>query len=195
MRVAAALAAAAWLAACSGAEEQQSAAAMGNAAEPAATAQTPAPVSATGSGMRGTVSSLTGAVSGLNTRVTDMGLVIDLPSDALFEFDKATLTSAAEDQLRKATDLIRRSPPGALKVIGHTDDKGDDAYNQKLSVARAQAVADWLGQQVGVRTRGFEVTGKGESEPVAPNARPDGSDDPAGRAKNRRVEVVVPNGG
>ncbi|WP_315760916.1 OmpA family protein [Sphingomonas sp. Y38-1Y] len=193
MRVAAALVTAAWLVACSGAEQQQSAAATGNAAEPAEPA--PAAVSATGSGMRGTVSSLTGAVSGLNTRVTDMGLVIDLPSDALFEFDKATLTPAAEDQLRKATDLIRRSPPGALKVIGHTDDKGDDAYNQKLSVARAQAVADWLGQQVGVRTRGFEVSGKGESEPVAPNARPDGSDDPAGRAKNRRVELVVPNGG
>lgn len=144
-------------------------------------------------GMTGQVSSLTGAVSGLNTRITDMGLVIDLPADALFEYDKAALTSAAEAELRKAAELIRRSPPGSVQVIGHTDSNGDDAYNQTLSEARAKTVADWFGQQVGVRTRAFEVSGKGETAPIAPNAGADGKDDPAGRAKNRRVEVIVPN--
>lgn len=149
---------------------------------------------ATTGGLTGQVSALTGDISGLNTRMTEMGLVIDLPADVLFEFDKATLTPAAEGELGKASEVIRRSPAGAIRVIGHTDAKGDDAYNQRLSEARAKAVADWFGGQVGVRTRTFDVSGQGEAAPVAPNAKPDGSDDPAGRAKNRRVEVVVPTG-
>jgi outer membrane protein OmpA-like peptidoglycan-associated protein len=148
---------------------------------------------ATGSGLRAQVSNLTADISGLNTRVTDQGLVIDLPADALFEFDKADLTAAAETELRKAAELIRASPPGPIAVIGHTDTKGDDAYNQQLSEARARTVREWFGGQVGVRQRQFEVSGKGEAAPIAPNARPDGSDDPAGRAKNRRVEVIVPS--
>lgn len=160
---------------------------------PAAATPSAAPAPASG-GLRADVSALTGAVSGLNTRVTDMGLVIDLPADALFDFDQASLTPAAEAQLRKAADVIRQAPPGALRIIGHTDDRGEDAYNQRLSTARAETVAGWLKQQVGVRTRAFAVSGKGESAPIAPNARPDGSDDPAGRARNRRVEVVVPRG-
>lgn len=178
------------LAGCSGAP-QPSANQTAADVPPAATASTP-PVAS--SGLRGTVSALTGTVSGLDTRVTDMGLIIDLPSDALFDFDEATLTPAAEAELRKAADLIRRSPPGGLQVIGHTDDRGDDAYNEKLSVARAETVAGWLREQVGVRTRAITVSGRGESDPVAPNARPDGGDDPAGRTKNRRVEIVVPKG-
>lgn len=58
-----------------------------------------------------------GDVSGLNTRITDMGLVIDLPSDALLEYDNAELTPAAENELRKAAELIRASPPGSIQVI------------------------------------------------------------------------------
>lgn len=150
------------------------------------------PAAAAGNGLRATVSDLTGTVSGLNTRMTEMGLVIDLPADALFEYDKADLTPAAEAELRKAAELIRRSPPGAISIVGHTDGKGNDAYNQRLSEARADAVADWFRQQVGVRARAFAVSGKGESAPIAPNAQADGRDDPAGRARNRRVEVIVP---
>lgn len=152
----------------------------------------PAAAPAGGGGLTGRVSPLTGAVSGLNTRISDMGLVIDLPADALFEFDRAELTPAAQAELGKAAELIRRSPAGPIRVVGHTDAKGDDAYNQRLSEARARTVADWFGTQVGVRTRTFDVAGKGESAPIAPNTRPDGGDDPAGRAKNRRVEVIVP---
>jgi outer membrane protein OmpA-like peptidoglycan-associated protein len=145
-----------------------------------------------GSTLRAQVSDLSGDVSGLNTRVSDMGLVIDLPADTLFDFDKATLTPAAEAELRKVAEIIRTSPPGDVRVIGHTDAKGDDAYNLNLSKARARTVRDWFGRQVGVRQRAFIVSGEGETKPVAPNASPDGKDDPAGRAKNRRVEVVVP---
>jgi len=143
-------------------------------------------------GLRAKVSPLSGNVSGLNTRVTDMGTIIDLPSDALFEYDKAVLTPAAEIELGKAAALIRQSPPGAIEIIGHTDSKGGDSYNRTLSEARARTVADWFGRQVGVRQREFRVSGKGESAPIAPNEDAGGADDPAGRAKNRRVEVVVP---
>ena len=73
-------------------------------------------------------------------------------------------------------------------MIGHTDSHGSAAYNQTLSEARAKTVADWFGQQVGVRQRQFAV----ETAPIAPNAKADGTDDPAGRAKNRRVEVILP---
>ncbi|MBU0865831.1 MAG: OmpA family protein [Alphaproteobacteria bacterium] len=159
------------------------------AAAPAAA--TPAPTSARG-GVTGTVSNLTGDISGLNVRVTDMGTIIDLAADALFEFDKADLTPAAEAQLQKAAALIRKAPPGGIQVIGHTDAKGDDAYNQRLSETRARTVADWFGRQVGVRQRAFAVSGKGETAPIAPNETATGADDPAGRTTNRRVEVILP---
>src|SRR3546814_20023700 len=103
--------------------------------------------------MSAKVSSLTGTVSGLNTRVTDMGTIIDLPADALFEYDKAVLTQAAEVELRQAAELIRRSPPGAIRVIGPTDSKGNAAYNQTISEPSATRIADWLREQVGVRKR------------------------------------------
>lgn len=157
----------------------------------AAPAASPSPAGI--SNLTGQVSALNADVSGLNMRVTDFATVIDLSADALFAYDKAELTPKAEAQLRKAAEVIRRSPgQGAIQVIGHTDSHGGNAYNQTLSEARARTVADWFGEQVGVRKRAFEVSGKGETAPVAPNEGADGKDDPTGRAKNRRVEVVVP---
>ena len=159
----------------------------------AATTNAPAAAgSRPGSAMTGTVSDLTGDVSGLNIRVTDTATIVDLPADALFEFDRADLTPGAETQLRKAAELIRKAPPGAIEVIGHSDAKGNDAYNLRLSEKRARTVADWFAGQVGVRQRTFRVSGKGETAPVAPNQTADGKDDTAGRARNRRVEVVLP---
>lgn len=178
------------LAACAPAADSEPPPASEAPAAPAPTAAA-APANPPG-GMTGTVSNLTGDVSGLNVRVTDMGTIIDLAADALFEFDKADLTPAAEAQLQKAAALIRKAPPGGIQVIGHTDAKGDDAYNQRLSEARARTVADWFGAQVGVRQREFAVSGKGETAPIAPNETATGADDPAGRTKNRRVEVILP---
>jgi outer membrane protein OmpA-like peptidoglycan-associated protein len=193
---------AASLAACSGEQgaapnkNESSAAdlptASGVSSAPSPLSATVEPAAAPGSGLRGQVSALSGDVSGLDVRITDLGTVIDLPADALFEFDKAELTKAATVELGKAAELIRRGAPGPIQVIGHTDSKGDDAYNQRLSEERAGAVASWFGQQVGVRQRRFEVSGKGESMPVAPNQASDGKDDPNGRARNRRVEIIVP---
>ncbi|WP_428630949.1 OmpA family protein [Sphingopyxis sp.] len=158
----------------------------------ASSAALPTGTRTVGDGMTAQVSDLKGDVSGLDVRITDLGTVIDLPADALFEFDKADLTPAAAGELAKVAELIRPAPPGAVQVIGHTDAKGDDAYNQRLSEARAKTVADWFGQQVGVRHRQFTISGKGETAPVAPNETADGKDNPAGRTKNRRVEVVIP---
>lgn len=147
---------------------------------------------ATGSAMTGTVSDLKGDVSGLSIRVTGTATIVDLPADALFEFDKADLTPGAQAELRKAAELIRKAPPGAIDVIGHSDATGDDAYNLRLSEKRARSVAGWFAQQVGVRQRAFRVSGKGETDPIAPNRTADGKDDAAGRARNRRVEVILP---
>ncbi len=143
--------------------------------------------------LRGGVCDLSGSNSELPTRVTDIGTVIDLPSDALFEYYGAVLTTAAEDQLRKAAELTRAAPAGEVAIIGHTDSHGDEVYNQRLSKARARAVAAWFMQQPGVRQRPFAISGKGETDPIAPNATPAGADDPSGRAKNRGVVVVIPD--
>lgn len=181
------------LAACSGKDGGDG---SGNTAQPQAdrpTAPSPSAAAPAAQGnLTGQVSSLSSAVSGLNVRVTDTATIVDLPADTLFAFDKADLTPDATVQLGKAAELIRAAPPGAIRVVGHTDSKGDDAYNQRLSEARARAVADWFGQQVGVRQRAFDVTGMGEGAPIAPNETADGKDDPAGRAKNRRVELIIP---
>jgi outer membrane protein OmpA-like peptidoglycan-associated protein len=184
---------AALLAACSpGGSESAPTSENTAASAPAPSAAAEPAASAAPGGMAGQVSDLKGDISGLNIRVTDMGMIIDLPADALFEFDKAALTPAAEAQLRKAAELIRKAAPGTIQVIGHTDAKGDDAYNQRLSEARARTVADWFKAEVGVRQREFAVSGKGETAPIAPNQTAAGADDPAGRTKNRRVEVVLP---
>lgn len=111
-------------------------------------------------------------------------------ADALFEFDKATLTPDAEETLSALVPLLAKAGKHPVSVEGHTDAKGSDAYNQTLSEKRAQAVKDWLVANSAVPAA-TSTKGWGEQRPVVPNARPDGSDDPAGRQKNRRVEVVL----
>jgi outer membrane protein OmpA-like peptidoglycan-associated protein len=78
-----------------------------------------------------------------------------------------------------------------FRVEGHTDAKGAEQYNQELSVRRATSVRDWLVRSAGLRAGSVTAVGFGETRPVAPNAKADGSDDPEGRQRNRRVEIVV----
>jgi outer membrane protein OmpA-like peptidoglycan-associated protein len=111
-------------------------------------------------------------------------------SDALFEFDKATLTPDAEETLKALVPLLAKAGKKPMTIEGHTDAKGSDDYNQTLSEKRAVAVRDWLVAH-GTAPATTPTQGWGERHPVAPNARPDGSDDPAGRQKNRRVEVIL----
>lgn len=78
-----------------------------------------------------------------------------------------------------------------MLIEGHTDAKGSEAYNLKLSERRAEAVVEWLAVREGIDTAWLDRRGLGEAQPAAPNARPDGRDDPEGRQRNRRVEVIL----
>lgn len=112
-------------------------------------------------------------------------------ADALFEFDKSTLSPHAEETLLALAPMLKEKV-GASPVIveGHTDSIGTDAYNQKLSEARAKTVEAWL-KEKGYLKVGSSVKALGKTKPIAPNTNPDGSDSPQGRQKNRRVEIVV----
>ncbi|GHH50112.1 MULTISPECIES: OmpA family protein [Gammaproteobacteria] len=110
-----------------------------------------------------------------------------------FDFDKSTLRPDAVAILSEATEILKRYPDLRVEVAGHTDSKGTDAYNQKLSERRAKAVYDYLTQNGVDASRLVGPIGYGESRPIAPNTNPDGSDNPEGRAKNRRTELNVQN--
>jgi outer membrane protein OmpA-like peptidoglycan-associated protein len=127
----------------------------------------------------------------LDARETSRGVVVNLP-DVLFEFGRADLTGPARRKVEHIADALDRA--GArrrISVEGHTDAIGSDAANQRLSEARAERVADALAAE-GVNPRRVRTRGFGERYPVAPNTR-NGRDNPAGRAQNRRVEVVIEN--
>jgi len=110
-------------------------------------------------------------------------------ADALFDFDKATLRSDAEETLAAAVPEIGKLGGKPKHIEGHTDAIGSDSYNMKLSEARATTVRDWLAAHNAVPSA-TPIKGYGKTMPIAPNTTSDGKDDPAGRQKNRRVEVV-----
>ena len=134
-------------------------------------------------------SSLSAQGSSLSGTETGFNIQINLSSDVLFDFNKAELKPEADAELQKAADVIRQKGKGLILIIGYTDSKGSDAYNQRLSLARAQAVKNWF-EAKGLN-QNYQVKGQGATNPVAPNTHPDGSDNPEGRAKNRRVEIIV----
>jgi outer membrane protein OmpA-like peptidoglycan-associated protein len=128
----------------------------------------------------------------LDARETDRGVVVNLP-DVLFEFNSARLTGEARDKVGHIASVLKGRATGRqVSVEGHTDSIGSDAYNLALSEHRAQAVAQELTYD-GVRNSHLTTQGYGEKYPVAPNVTENGADNPAGRAKNRRVEVVIAN--
>jgi len=128
----------------------------------------------------------------LEARETERGVVVNLP-DVLFEFGKADLTSEARVKVRSIADVLNEQAKNRrVAVEGHTDSIGSDAFNQKLSERRAENVANAL-ESAGVSNQRVTGKGYGKRYPVAPNTNPDGTDNPAGRAKNRRVEVVIEN--
>lgn len=102
-----------------------------------------------------------------------------------FEFDSATPTPEARALLEQVGAALQSSDLEAFQFLveGHTDDVGPDDYNERLSIARAQAVASYLEAQ-GVSEARLRPTGKGESSPVASNASEEG------RQRNRRVDFI-----
>ncbi len=111
-------------------------------------------------------------------------------ADALFEFDKATLGADAEQTLSVLGPQIAQRGQHPVVIEGYTDAIGSDAHNQRLSEQRAASVRAWLAAHRFVPAA-TPIKGYGKTRPVAPNTHPDGTDDPAGRQKNRRVEVVI----
>jgi len=115
--------------------------------------------------------------------------VVTLPSDVLFETDRANLRPAGISALKEAATILKTRQVRRAAIEGHTDSLGSAAHNLRLSERRAAAVYQWLTGPGGLTNVRFEVHSLGSSQPAAPNVRSDGSDYPEGRALNRRVEI------
>lgn len=133
-------------------------------------------------------------VEDLRVRETDTEIRLELAADVLFAFDQADVRPEASAALGRALEIVRGKAKGAVRIEGHTDGKGTKSYNDALSLRRAHSVEAWL-KKNGLKDVPFESRGFGASKPIAPNAKPDGTDDPAGRALNRRVEIVMHKSG
>jgi outer membrane protein OmpA-like peptidoglycan-associated protein len=118
------------------------------------------------------------------TRVREDLLRVSVSSEASFDFDRYKLKPEFKPTLNKVADVLYRDPNLRIQVIGHTDNKGSEEYNQQLSERRARATADYLSSQ-GVDASQIEVEGRGELEPRADNGTAEG------RAQNRRVEIYL----
>src|SRR6202161_2405737 len=142
-------------------------------------------------------------IKDLNFPVIDMGgktqhpqvketateIRIDLAADVLFDFDKSTIKPEAATALHNVAQIIKDKGQGrSVRIEGHTDGKGSPSYNQTLSEQRAASVKQWLIQKEGLGQVNMTTQGFGATRPVVPNTKPDGSDDPDGRQKNRRVD-------
>jgi outer membrane lipoprotein, ompA family len=122
--------------------------------------------------------------------VKSCGTVITLQDGVLFDFGKYDLRPEAKATLAKLATVLNQAKVPAAQINGHTDSIGDDAFNQDLSEKRASAVATQL-KADGV-TANLQTHGYGKTQPVADNTNADGSDNPAGRQANRRVEIYIP---
>ncbi len=115
---------------------------------------------------------------------------INLP-DIGYEFGSAELTAKSKEMLDKgAFNFLMLNPSLIIEVHSHTDGKGTDEFNMKLSQKRAQNIVNYLSSK-GIKKNRLIPKGYGESEPIAPNQKADGSDNPEGRAKNRRTEMKI----
>lgn len=145
---------------------------------------------ATASTVRSSNASVQRVFSEFNARQTAGGIVLTLPENVLFDFDASDLRADAEQALAQIQTVLAAYPDAPVQIVGHTDARGADAYNQALSERRAESVRAWLAGR-GVAASRLSAVGRGKTEPVAPNETPDGRDDPAGRQQNRRVEIVL----
>ncbi|MER7208467.1 OmpA family protein [Streptosporangium sp. NPDC000239] len=117
-------------------------------------------------------------------------ITVALTSDVLFALDRAVLTTGAKLRLRRIAERVRaESAGGEVRIEGHTDDQGSDAYNDALSLRRARAVGQVLRATLAGTGTTLLARGFGESRPKVPNIV-DGAPVEANRARNRRVEIV-----
>jgi outer membrane protein OmpA-like peptidoglycan-associated protein len=111
-------------------------------------------------------------------------IYVSLGSDVLFESGKATLQPGARAKLQELAGVMQRYPQTTVTIVGHTDSRGSDAVNDRLSKERAQVVADEL-SSYGVSPSRIVTRGAGDAQPIASNATPEG------RQQNRRVDITV----
>jgi outer membrane protein OmpA-like peptidoglycan-associated protein len=112
------------------------------------------------------------------------GIKVTFDSGLLFDFDSAKLRTDAERDLAEFANSMEEFEETKILIVGHTDSKGSESYNQDLSERRASSAANYLREQ-GLDAARLNTVGRGESEPVATNETPEG------RQKNRRVEVAI----
>jgi outer membrane protein OmpA-like peptidoglycan-associated protein len=171
--------------------------ATGEGAKPVDTRLTNGPVALTNGPVALTSGSvkLTEGPVALTVKESPRQVRLYLAADVLFDFDKSIIRPDAAKTLHQVADIIRARSRGVVRVEGYTDSKGNAAYNTLLSEQRAASVKEWLVSREGLNTAmlntAMTTLGFGATNPVAPNAKPDGSDDPAGRQRNRRVEIVI----
>jgi outer membrane protein OmpA-like peptidoglycan-associated protein len=127
----------------------------------------------------------------LQYQETGKSMSMNLAGDVLFDYNKAALKPAAEEALQKVAVVLSLFPESKVTVEGYSDSKGGKAINLQLSRERATSVKDWLVRSGGVASKHISAKGFGEENPVAPNTNPDGTDNIVGRAKNRRVTIIV----
>jgi outer membrane protein OmpA-like peptidoglycan-associated protein/Tol biopolymer transport system component len=111
-------------------------------------------------------------------------------NNIFFDFDKATLRPLSNVEIKNLVAIMKDNPGMKVEISGHTDSKGNDDYNLRLSVDRARAVVEQLILS-GIDGTRMKAEGYGETKPVAKNTNADGSDNPEGRQLNRRVEFTV----
>ena len=112
-------------------------------------------------------------------------LKVTFDSGILFATNSSTVSAASKSALRNLATSLNANPDTDIKIVGHTDITGKVDYNQTLSEKRAKSVYDYLMEDQGISSTRMTFEGKGIHEPVADNATPEG------RAKNRRVEILI----
>src|ERR1700761_2877859 len=130
---------------------------------------------------------LSGATKGTGTQITeqpDGSLKLNIPSSVTFDTNSYAIKPSFQPVLAQVAQTLNQNPEVIAQVVGHTDSTGQPAYNQTLSVNRAESVTSMLAQQ-GVAPQRLSATGMGANQPIADN------NTEAGRAANRRVEIYL----
>ncbi|MCW5237952.1 outer membrane protein OmpA [Verminephrobacter eiseniae] len=155
------------------------------AAAAAAAAQKAAPTpAASSSSSPSAAAGQTPAPAPASTPAPAVATKVTYATDAFFDFDKSVLKPEGKAKLDDLVSKVKDINLEVIIAVGHTDSVGTDAYNQRLSVRRAEAVKAYLVSK-GIEKNRVYTEGKGEKQPVADNKTAEG------RAKNRRVEIEV----
>ncbi len=123
-------------------------------------------------------------MEGVTVQRVEEGIAVSFDSGILFDFDSSTLRQEGNNNLRKLVSIINRDDDTTLMIVGHTDSRGDEDYNMRLSERRAQSASGYMIAQ-GLSSSRIQIVGRGEMEPLAEN------ETDAGRQLNRRVEVAI----